>query len=358
VYRAGSSCYVVPAETVFDRRESADWPSARESGECSPRAWPSEGGDESGLLVASWILLIATSIHERSLSIPTNFCPPQRTCQSGGAGAEERVEDEVALGRGGEEDALDESERLLRGMLAEFLLPRLGRRNGPDGFHLFAAGDFAHELVIEFVAGLFVARGPDDGFGGVSEVTAGEIGGRIGLDPGNVVEEFEAELLHGEADGMNDVGGATDPEGAVGFEDTLAGGEPGGVELMNFVKSDPYRVRVGAGEPVPVAFVNADHASGVAGDAAVGEEVGRVGEDEVDGGGGDGGEDLEAVAVEDFDVMARVVEGGFGELRRRPTLRRGALRRKSRSELRMGHPRFREMGRGVSKRIGSLIKME
>jgi hypothetical protein len=30
----------------------------------------------------------------------------------------------------------------------------------PDGFHLFAAGDFFHVLIVEFVAGLFVARGP------------------------------------------------------------------------------------------------------------------------------------------------------------------------------------------------------
>jgi hypothetical protein len=37
---------------------------------------------------------------------------------------------------------------------------------------------------------------------------------------------------------------------------------------------------------VPIAFVDADHASGVAGDPAVGEEVGRVGEDEVEGDAG------------------------------------------------------------------------
>ena len=35
----------------------------------------------------------------------------------------------------------------------------------------------------------------------------------------------------------------------------------------------------------------------MAGDAAVGEEIGRVGEDEVDGGGWDLGEDVEAVAL-------------------------------------------------------------
>ena len=51
----------------------------------------------------------------------------------------------------------------------------------------------------------------------------------------------------------------------------------------------------------------------MAGDAVVGEEVGRVGEDEVDAGWGDGGEDVEAVALEDFDVVLGVVEDGGGE---------------------------------------------
>jgi len=66
-------------------------------------------------------------------------------------------------------------------------------------------------------------------------------------NPGDVVEELEAELLHSEADAVDDVGGAGDPDGAVGFEDALARGEPGCIEGVNFVKSGPYRARVGAG---------------------------------------------------------------------------------------------------------------
>src|SRR5579862_3892427 len=81
---------------------------------------------------------------------------------------------------------------------------------------------------------------------------------------------------------------------------------------MNFVKPVPYRVKVRTGQFVPLAFIDADHAAGVAGDAVVGEEVGRVGEDEVDAGCGDGGEDVEAVALEDFDVVLGVVEDGGG----------------------------------------------
>src|ERR1700746_2923957 len=72
-------------------------------------------------------------------------------------------------------------------------------------------------------------------------------------------------------------------------------------------------VGVGTSGDVPLAFIDADHAAGVAGDAVVGEEVGRVGEDEVDAGCGDGGEDVEAVALEDFDVVLGVVEDGGGK---------------------------------------------
>jgi hypothetical protein len=53
-----------------------------------------------------------------------------------------------------------------------------------------------------------------------------------------------------------------------------------------------------------------DHAAGVAGDAVVGEEVGRVGEDEVDGVFGECGEDIEAIALVDADVVFIVAEDG------------------------------------------------
>ena len=134
-----------------------------------------------------------------------------------GAAAEERVEDEVAgIGRG-EEDAFEQGDGLLRGMLAEALLPRLGRRNGPDGLHLLASGEGFHFFIVKGVAAFLVLGGPDEGFGGVGEIAAGKIGRRIGLDPGNVIEKFEAELLHGESDGVNDVGSAGNPNGAVIF---------------------------------------------------------------------------------------------------------------------------------------------
>ena len=152
----------------------------------------------------------------------------------------------------------------------------------------------------------FIFRGPDDRLGGVGEIAAGEIRRRIGLDPGDVVQELEFELLHGEADGMDDVAGAADPDGAIGLEDALAGGEPGAIEFM---------VRVGAAGTVPFAFVDADHAAGVAGDAVVGEEVRRIGEDEVDGIGRERGENVEAIALEDAGVVPGVAKDGFGKAR-------------------------------------------
>jgi len=109
-------------------------------------------------------------------------------------------------------------------MFSIALFPLLGWFNFPNALHLFAAIGHLHELVVEGVARLFVAGGPDDGFGGVGEIAAGEVGRRIRLNPGDVVQELEAELLHGEADGVDDVGGAGDPEGTVGLEDALAGG--------------------------------------------------------------------------------------------------------------------------------------
>ena len=41
-----------------------------------------------------------------------------------------------------------------------------------------------------------------------------------------------------------------------------------------------FVIGAGAAGFVPFAFVDADHFAGVAGDAAVGEELGRLGEDE------------------------------------------------------------------------------
>ena len=63
-------------------------------------------------------------------------------------------------------------------------------------------------------------------------------------------------------------------------------------------------------EPIPVAFVDGDHFARVARDAAVREEVRRVGEDQVNGGFRDGGENFQAVALVDLDVMLAILKRG------------------------------------------------
>lgn len=72
-------------------------------------------------------------------------------------------------------------------MLAAGFLPRGYGGEGPDVAHLGAAVDLLHQLVVEVVRGLVVVSCPQDVFCGVGEVPAGEVRGRVGLDPGDAV---------------------------------------------------------------------------------------------------------------------------------------------------------------------------
>jgi len=262
----------------------------------------------------------------------------------------EWVQDEVAFIRRGEENAFEERDGLLRWMLAEFFLPRLGRRNGPHGFHLLAAVDLLHVRVIEFVARLGIFRGPDDGLGCVREVAAGKIGRGIGLHPGNIIKQLESELLHGEADGMNHVARAAYPDGAVRFQHALAGGEPLAIELMNLVIPDPNRVKIGAGQFVPIALVDAHHAAGVARDAVVREKIRRVGENQVDRVRRNLGEDFQAIALINFDAMRGIVKNRRGQLGRGVSVRRAGVRNWD------GFGQFGTRRAEVRSAIGSLIE--
>ena len=76
----------------------------------------------------------------------------------------------------------------LRGfVLAAGFLPGGYGGEGPDVAHLGAAVDLLHQLVVEVVRGLVVVSCPQDVFCGVGEVPAGEVRGRVGLDPGDAV---------------------------------------------------------------------------------------------------------------------------------------------------------------------------
>jgi hypothetical protein len=72
-------------------------------------------------------------------------------------------------------------------------------------------------------------------------------------------------------------------------------------------------IEVGAAGAVPLALVDADHAAGVASDAVVGEEVGRVGEDEVDRFFRELLQQVQAIALVDGDVVLGVAEDGCGQ---------------------------------------------
>jgi len=101
--------------------------------------------------------------------------------------------------------------------------------------------------------------------------------------------------------------GATHPDGTVGFQDALTARKPFAVEFV---------VEFRAAGFVPIAFVHLDHAAGVTGDAAVGKEIGRVGEDGVETAlrifGGDGVQELEAIGMVEADERAVVAEDEIG----------------------------------------------
>ncbi len=146
-----------------------------------------------------------------------------------------------------------------------------------------------------------VFRGPEDRLRRVGEVTAAQVRGRIGLFPGDVVQNLVPELLQGVADAENDVVRARHPDGAVGLEHALTAPQPFGVEFV---------VQFRSARDVPVALVHLHHFAGVTGDAAVGQEIRRVGKDGVEPAfgilGRDGVEEFEGIAVVEAE------EGGIG----------------------------------------------
>ena len=185
----------------------------------------------------------------------------------------EGIEDKLAwLGRR-EHDALEQLERLLRRVLPLLLLLLARSHDAPHALHLLPFVHLLHQLVVEGVARVPVTASPDDRLGGVREVAAREVGRRVDLEPGDVIEDLVAKDLHGVADAEDDVVRARDPDRAVGLEQALALLEPTQVELV---------VVLGALGLVPLSLVDRHHPAVLAGDAIIGEEVGRVGKDQVE----------------------------------------------------------------------------
>jgi len=105
---------------------------------------------------------------------------------------------------------------------------------------------------------------------------------------------------------VDHMAGSAHPNAAVGFEHPLAGDQPGAIKLV---------VEVRAARLVPFAFVYAHHAPGVTSDPIVGKKIGRVGENQVNAFFRDGGENLQAVALEDLQVMFSVLKNRRRQLR-------------------------------------------
>ncbi len=153
----------------------------------------------------------------------------------GGPGAEERIEDDVpGLGRG-EQDAGDQRLGLLRRMdlAARLVLQALlagAQRDEPVRADLDILVAGLESLVVEGVAGLGVARGPDQRLMGIGEPAAAKVRHRVRLAPDDVVQHPESEVLQRRADAEDVVVGADHPERAVRFQHAARGGEPGSRE--------------------------------------------------------------------------------------------------------------------------------
>ena len=157
-------------------------------------------------------------------------------------------------------------------MFSKSFLAVAWRAHRPYCLHLLSR-DAAHFLIIEDVFAFLVLGGPEDGLGRVGEVTAAQVRGRVGFFPGDVVQNLEPELLQGVADAEYDVVRASHPDGAVGFQYFLAAKQPFAIEFV---------VQFRSPRDVPVAFIHLHHFAGVTGDAAIREEIRRVGEDGVE----------------------------------------------------------------------------
>lgn len=213
--------------------------------------------------------------------------------------AHEGIEHEIAGVARREDDSLQQCDGFLRRVLAEGFFVVLRRGEGPDILHLLVRVGALHVGVVETVAALLVFRGPENRLGGMREVAAGEVRWWVGFLPRDLVQHLHAELLHGVADGKDDVMRAADPKRAVGLQECLAALEPCGVELV---------IELGAAGLVPLAFIDLHHLARVAGDAAVGEKVGRVGEDEVEDAVGV----LGTEAVHHLETVAVIKENAAG----------------------------------------------
>ena len=215
----------------------------------------------------------------------------------GGAGAEERVQHDIAGMGGGNKDAVQQGLGLLRGMglVAVFILDALApgaERDHPVRPHLHSIVQFLQRFVVEGVFAGFVAAGPDQGFMGVGQALAAKVRHRVGLAPDHVVQDPEPLILQGRADAEDVVIAADHPERAVRLEQAAGGGQPIAGKAV---------VGGEAGKLVPVVVHGIDH--GIVGAVQLALElqvVGRICEDQVDRPRRQAVHHLDAVAAKDL----------------------------------------------------------
>ena len=102
---------------------------------------------------------------------------------------------------------------------------------------------------------------PQNIFCRVCEISAGEIGGRIGLYPGDAVENLEIQLSQAAGNGEDVVICSAYPDGTIGFQMLTAGCQPCFIKFVVLLKS------LGL---IPLAFVHRHGNAALYADAAVG----------------------------------------------------------------------------------------
>ena len=141
------------------------------------------------------------------------------TCEVGGytrcAASCERVKHPAVLVGGGEDDARQQGERFLCGMLAAGLFPRGDGGQPPYVGHLLVVVQVFHQLVVEMMRMPGRLARPDDELRRIGEVAARDVGRRVCLCPRNDVQYLEAQFCQAVGHGEDVVVCAGNPDCAV-----------------------------------------------------------------------------------------------------------------------------------------------
>ena len=150
------------------------------------------------------------------------------------------------------------------------LLPVWNGRDVPDGGELGGRISAVDEVVIEGMAGSATFARPEERLVGVGKGGVECVRRRVWLRPCNLVNDLAPHRLQSETEAEDDVVGAGDPDGAVGFEDAARLLQPPDVELV--ILREPHG-------PVPGTLVHRGEPAALERNAASGEPVRRIGED-------------------------------------------------------------------------------